>query len=607
MCSIIDIEELTKKAENMVHRPGFPDPTDEEARQVLPLLREILQQEGLVTNDKFDAMRRRHKFTDKKSFLFKCYLKLVHEGVLPPETGPEQRLRKTLQIKPCKSWSGIVSITIFTSPYPVYTDRNTGVITRQEFSCAYNCSFCPNEPGQPRSYLKMEPGVLRANRNRFNCAEQIWDRMTALYLTGHIERYNKLEIIVSGGTWTSYPEEYREEFCRDVFYAANTYWDPEPRRFRQPLAEEKARNEGAACRVVGLTIETRPDTICDEEIRRLRYYGCTRVQLGIQHVDDDVLEMNNRRCPSWKTVNAIRLLKRNCFKIDAHFMPNLPGSTLQKDSRMFMEVLLGIRGMGPKRRFITSKEVEETWDLAHPEYSVDQWKVYPTAITPFSDIERWYMEGYYVQYGEKALIDMLITMKALVFPWIRLNRIIRDIPRDYIYNRNTGSDNGGLRTELLKVMEKDGTFCQCIRCREVKDTRAQDWHVIIRKYNASEGWEYFISAETYETKSTLFGFVRLRLDDARDKAFPELEGCALIRELHVYGAFAQFGDRQGPQGPPGPQVQHRGIGKALMACAERIAKSMGYRKIAVISSEGTRGYYKKIGYQAEGDFMTKRL
>jgi ELP3 family radical SAM enzyme/protein acetyltransferase len=283
-------------------------------------------------------------------------------------------------------------------------------------------------------------------------------------------------------------------------------------------------------------------------------------------------------------------------------MPNLPGSSLAKDRRMFMEVLLGIRGMGPKRRWIHSNQVEETWELTHPEYSVDQWKVYPTAITPFTDIERWYMEGHYLQYSEKDLIDMLITMKSLVFPWIRLNRIIRDIPKDYIYNRQTGSDNAGLRTELLKIMEKDGTYCQCIRCREVKDTKSRDFSIITRKYNASEGWEYFISAEADATpKATLYGFVRLRLDDARGKAFPELEGSALIRELHVYGNFAQFGDTTGKK------VQHRGIGKALMAYAERIAKSKGYAKIAVISSEGTRGYYKKIGYQAEGAFMTKGL
>jgi hypothetical protein len=296
MCSIIDIEELSRKAEGMVQRPGFPDPTADEARQVLPLLQEILQHKHLVSPTEFDAMRRRHKFTDKKSFLFKCYLKLLQEGALPPvDEEAEQRLRKTLQIKPCKSWSGIVSITIFTSPFPVYTDRNTGEIRRQEFSCAYNCSYCPNEPGQPRSYLKMEPGVLRANRNRFNCAEQIWDRMNALYLTGHIERYNKLEIIISGGTWTSYPEEYREEFCRDVFFAANTFWDPEPRRFRKSLAEEKALNENTACRVVGLTIETRPDTISDEELECFLFtLGTPKIRYLLVLLGFDVSHLSSR-------------------------------------------------------------------------------------------------------------------------------------------------------------------------------------------------------------------------------------------------------------------------------------------------------------------------
>ena len=161
-----------------------------------------------------------------------------------------------------------------------------------------------------------------------------------------------------------------------------------------------------------------------------------------------------------------------------------------------------------------------------------------------------------------------------------------------------------LRTELLKIMEKDGTFCQCIRCREVKAQAKSinaDLPIVVRKYNASEGHEYFISAEAYASKNpTLYGFVRLRLDDARGKAFPELEGAALIRELHVYGSYAQIGETS-------QKVQHRGIGKTLMARAEHIARSQGYGKIAVISSEGTRGYYKKIGYENEGHFMTKTV
>lgn len=595
----IDIEDLDKKANHILSR-DFPAPQEQDYEKFYPMIKDILSRKEPLTASQFATLRRKYKFNGRHSFLFKIYLELLKRDKLVYSKESESILRRSLQVKPCKSWSGIVSVTVFTSPYPEYTikdENGQDQVIVQSFSCAYNCSYCPNEPGQPRSYLKMEPGVLRANRNNFICTDQMWDRMNGLYLTGHLERCNKLEVIVSGGTWTSYPHQYREEFCRDVFYAANTFWDNE-KRPKKTLDEEKEINCNAECRVVGLTIETRPDTINNEELRRLRYYGVTRVQLGIQHVDDYILNINNRKCATAVTIKAIELLKRNCFKIDAHWMPNLPGSSLEKDKHLFIDILLGLNGH--VKRTENSQQMTEEWELTYPEFSVDQWKVYPTAITPYTDIEKWFKAGSYVQYDENDMIDLLIRTKMLMFPWIRLNRIIRDIPKDYMYNENTGSDNTSLRADLCSIMKKEGTKCCCIRCREVKNANWNDnWKLVIRRYNASHGCEYYISAELSDM--TLYGFVRLRLDDARDKAFPELNGCALIRELHVYGQFSQF--YQNGQN----HIQHKGIGKMLMAKAEAIAKEHTYRKIAVIASEGTKEYYRKIGYSDMGMFLVKVL
>jgi histone acetyltransferase (RNA polymerase elongator complex component) len=592
----IDIEDIAAKAD-IVMNFEFPKPTRDDLDKLYPMVCDILEAGRSLDEREFACLKRKYKFSGKKSFLFHVYLDLIKDGRI--SSSNEDHLRNTLRIKPCKSWSGIVSITVFTAPYPEYTDEN-GQRVKQSFSCAFNCSYCPNEPGQPRSYLKMEPGVLRANRNGFDCAKQMWDRMGALYMTGHLSRFNKLEVIVSGGTWTSYPKEYRTEFCRDVFYAANTFWDNEPRRPRESLEKEQYINQSGDSRVVGLTIETRPDTICTEEMGHMRMCGVTRVQLGIQHIDDGVLKKINRKCPTHVTIEAIKQLKRNCFKIDGHWMPNLPGSSAELDAHMF-DCLLGIKGGVAGIKRAKGREEWEQYTLTHPEFSLDQWKVYPTAITPYTDIEKWYKEGTYVQYPEEKMVDILINMKATIFPWIRLNRIIRDIPKDYIYNEHTGSDNTNLRQELLDIMRKEGKRCACIRCREVKNAEWDGTYTLfVRKYNASEGDEYFISAESADS-NTLYGFVRLRLDDGRNKAFTELNGCALIRELHVYGQFAQVNIETTTH------IQHKGVGRRLMAKAEEIAKSNKYMKVAVISSEGTKHYYVKIGYEPIGHFMIKNL
>jgi ELP3 family radical SAM enzyme/protein acetyltransferase len=275
-------------------------------------------------------------------------------------------------------------------------------------------------------------------------------------------------------------------------------------------------------------------------------------------------------------------------------MPNLPGSTVEIDDAMF-EKLLGIKS----KKYINY--CNEDIVLTCPELQVDQWKLYPTTITEFTDIKKWYEEGKYIPYSNHDLLDLLIKIKKLVFPWIRLNRVIRDIPNDYVIQNDYYSN---ARQFLQHQIEKDGWYCACQRCREVKNGLYDPDNsiTVVRKYNASASDEYFISRESKD-KRILYGFVRLRL--TRNQAswiFPELEGCAFIRELHVYGQVLVVGTNNKNI------TQHSGIGKLLMNKAEEIAKLNKYSKIAVIAGEGTRGYYEKIGYtdnHGDGYYMIK--
>lgn len=605
----VDIEDINKKVKDVLDRE-FPVPGPEEVEKYKGMVEDVLRSDHFLSEPEFRILRKKYKFSEKKSYLFHVYLQLKKNGAI--DTSNEPILRRTLQIKPCKSWSGIVSITIFTSAYPEYTNEK-GERIRGNFSCSFNCSFCPKEPSMPRSYLSLEPGVLRALRNNFDCAEQIWDRMTGLYMTGH--EIDKIELIVSGGTWSSYPQQYREEFCRDIYYATNTYSDPEPRRERLSLEEEKKINQTTKHRIVGLTIETRPDSITKQELRTLRRYGVTRIQLGVQSIYDDVLDKNNRQCKTERTINAVQLLKENCYKIDAHWMLNLYGSTAEMDNKMINKVLLGTKTVKVETKHHnrswyeyfagktkTVKEYWEYWDITCPELNFDTWKIYPCAALPWTDLEKWYKSGEYKPYNEKTMFDILVESMRNMFPWIRVARIIRDIPEVYMFNENTGADNTSMRQELNDYLVKNNIYCMDIRNREVKN---KDWDgnyiIVIRQYNASNGEEYFISAES-EDKKTLYGFVRLRCDHGKNKIFEELNDTALIREVHVYGSLTKVGNT-------GAHVQHRGIGRTLMARAEELARSHKnkYSKTAVIAAEGNKEYYKKLGYTDSGNFMVKGL
>jgi len=511
-----------------------------------------------------------HRYVVNRRKLFQYYMTYVKgKG---NEFGENKKLETLLVGKKVRSHSGVLVVTVFTSPYP--EDENG---KPQKFSCEYDCAYCPNEPDQPRSYLLREPGVLRANQEKFDAYSQIMSRLRSLENMGH--PLDKLEILILGGTFTSYPRYYIKKFIRDLFYAANTYFHPEKRE-RLKLSEEQYINETTYIKIIGITVETRPDTVDLSFIKFVRKLGVTRIQLGVQHTDDFILRKINRKAYTAHTIFALKVLKNFGFKIDIHLMPNLPYASPEADEQMFKDV------------------------LENPLLQADQWKIYPCEIVPWTKIKKWYDEGKYVPYDDNLLREIIIQVKSNIHPWIRLNRVIRDIPSEYVCG---GFDNPSLRDHIKKEMSERGLVCKCIRCREVKNGSTpgeKDLKLTIYKYEASNGDEYFISYTNTDT-SVLYGFLRLRLPDYKMKEsslykdlYYELpSNIAWIRELHVYGKIqTTYGEKSNVQ----EGVQHRGIGMRLLHEAERISFEHGFKDIAVIAGIGTREYYKKRGFKSLG-------
>ena len=444
---------------------------------------------------------------------------------------------------------------------------------------------------QPRSYLSTEPAVLRANKNNFDAVEQVWDRADTLEKCGHIP--DKIEILVLGGTWSHYPKEYQYEFVRDIYYyAANTFKDFRGRN-RNTLEAEIMINETAECRIIGLTLETRPDCINTREIKLLRMYNTTRVQLGIQHIDDDILYKINRGCNLSHTIRSTLLLKHNGFKIDWHLMPDLPGSSYEKDYDMFKKLLSHEKIYNHKHHIV--------YKLDYPELQADQLKIYPCSTVDWTEIKEWYNKGEYKPYSEdiNKLIELIIFIKMNMYPWIRINRIIRDIPNMNILG---GNKCVHLHDVVLNKMEKENLTSECIRCREVRnqDTDLSKAELFIREYNGLNGKEYFISFESPDNK-VLYGFLRLRINFTNnDLIYEELHNCAFVRELHVYGEIVKHGTYN-------KKIQHQGFGKKLLKKAEELTLKNNIYKLAIISGVGVREYYEKNGYKLIKTYMIKEL
>lgn len=524
--------------------------------------------------------------------------------------------------KAMRANSGVLVVTLVLSPH--------------KFSCKYDCSYCPQEtdlsgvPTQPRSYLSSEPAMLRAIGTRtaqdsydFDIKSQFQNRIQAYEYMGSVKGgSHKMEIILSGGTWESYPLEYREQVIREVYWAANTLSED---RLSKSLEEEQTENETAKFRVIGLTLETRPDNITPETICQYVRWGATRIQIGVQHFDNSVLKGVNRKCYTRDTIRAIWLLKQSGFKVVVHLMPDLPGSSVELDKWMFDQA------------------------LTNPDLQFDDVKIYPTAICKSSDDDRlvkskiadWYSAGKYTPYAEKNiehLYEVLRHYKRQVQPWVRIQRLVRDIPSKSIESGYNKISN--LRQILKDKMKAVDEVCRCTFCMEIGDNQFDEGlerRLAVRHYKASGGDEYYFSMEAHRPCRAqvwwyygdrllnwitwlftgvweawhgdlnsyvgLYGFLRMRLEyDPGGEHLPQINGCALIREVHVYG----FSLGVGPSDPESHGTQHRGYGQLLMKTAEDVAALHGFKRTAVIAGVGTREYYKnKCGYTLDRGYMIK--
>lgn len=527
----------------------------------------------------------------------RIYNTLIESGTIKKNLS----LDRFMRFKAPRGWSGVNVITVFTSGTQM--GKNAGESLIKKGGCPMDCFYCPFEkdkdgnPTQPRSYLSTEPGNMRATENKHHPVGQAFDRLHQLELMGHLSTSknapSKCEFIISGGTFNFYPKDYILWFVTCLYYACNTYCSWKDERKMLSLEEEQLINESSTIRMIGLTIETRPDYVSPkdkkntskinlDEILFFRKLGVTRVQIGFQHTNDKILKKVNRQCTLEQNKEGLRILKQNGHKSDIHIMFDLPGSSPEEDIRCVDEI------------------------VDDPDLQADQWKLYPTEVTPFTRIKKWREEGKYEPFGEDnsqgiayKLVPVLIHAMKRVPDYIRVNRVIRDIPHKSIVG---GVKCGNLRQVVDQKMKTEGIVCSDIREREIKMNSfdRSNIQLFIQKYKSSGGIEFFISFETIDKKN-LYGFCRLRLNQEWHDVLPFLHGHALIRELHVYGEHTGI-NKNSEIGS-----QHKGLGTKLLNIAEEIAFTNGYKNISVISGIGVKPYYRKKGYSNYNTYMSKEL
>ena len=441
----------------------------------------------------------------------------------------------------------------------------------------------------PRSYLSNEDVFKRAAEVGFDTVKQVYIRLQALERNGHT--IDKLEFRVLGGTFSCYEHSVADAFIRDLYYGANTYYGDRTRE-RLSIEEEQQMNVTSSVHVVGLGVETRPDEITESEVKRFRGYGVTRVEIGVQHTDDNLLRKVNRGHLTIHSRRAIKLLKDYGFKVEIHIMADLPGATPDGDKDCYRQVLRD-----------------------DPDLIPDYLKDYPCLDVDFTKIKEWKASGKWVPYAERTpdaaeLKDVLVYRQEITPPWVRVNRIQRDFQE--AKEGRLGYTSDSVKTNLAQIVKREaeakGIYCQCIRCCELRDQtfNPNDMEYRIVSFEASGGLEYFISAivpQPTKHRDILLGFIRLRVSSAlHHSILPELKGLtAMIRELHVYGSMTPVG--QGAK----KGAQHMGIGKKLLQIAETKAQYHGCTQIAIISGIGVRGYYQKRGYDLKGTYMMKEF
>ncbi|XP_055306124.1 elongator complex protein 3 [Sitodiplosis mosellana] len=471
-----------------------------------------------------------------------------------------------LRAKPIRTASGIAVVAVMCKPHRCPHINMTGNI----------CVYCPGGPDSDfeystQSYTGYEPTSMRAIRARYHPFLQTRHRVEQLQQLGH--SVDKVEFIVMGGTFMCLPEEYRDYFIRNLHDALSGHSS-------SSVAEAVKYSEKSRTKCIGITIETRPDYCLKRHISDMLSYGCTRLEVGVQSVYEDVARDTNRGHTVRAVCESFHFSKDAGFKIVAHMMPDLPNVDFERDIEQFIEF------------------------FENPAFRADGLKIYPTLVIRGTGLYELWKTGRYKSYPPSQLIDLVAKILALVPPWTRVYRVQRDIPMPLV---SSGVEHGNLRELALARMKDLGTDCRDVRTREVgiveihSKVRPYEIELIRRDYVGNGGWETFLSYEDPE-QDILVGLLRLR--KCSSESFrPELKGrCSIVRELHVYGSVVPVNARDPTK------FQHQGFGMLLMEEAERISREEhGSTKLAVISGVGTRNYYRKMGYELDGPYMSKSI
>jgi elongator complex protein 3 len=492
-----------------------------------------------------------------KSDLIAGYRHLVAEGDLDSDPLLMQRIR----MKPMRTQSGVAPVTVLTAPA----------------GCPGKCIFCPDDWRMPKSYIYDEPGAQRAERDGFDPFRQTFGRIRAFESIGHDA--SKVELLILGGTWSAYSQEYREWFvqrCLDAMNATDLDGSGAP-----SLVEAQQVNATAEHRNVGLVVETRPDWITPDEILHFRQLGVTKVQIGVQSLNDEILALNRRGHDVTTVRNALGLLRTAGFKIQVHWMPNLFGATPATDREDFGRL------------------------FSDPSIRPDELKIYPCSLIAGTELHDRWLRGDYRAYELDELVCLLSDVKPTIPPYVRVNRLFRDIPAHHI---EAGVKASNLREVVQAELRRRNQRCGCIRCREVRQSEIVPDELQLRTYSYDTDLtrEHFLEFVTgSDPRGLTVAFLRLSLPLAvhvGSRAFlDEIAGSAMIREVHVYGPAVAIG--RGSQGRP----QHGGLGMRLIEAARQISRDAGFRRISVIAATGTRAYYAERGFSTGELYMSGDL
>ncbi len=523
--------------------------------------------------------------------------KKYHLGNLPRDSDILLNTGLDIKTKSVRTLSGVAPIAVMTKP-----ER-----------CPHGkCTFCPGGPGSyfgdtPQSYTGKEPSTMRAIRNNYDPYLIVFNRLEQYVCMN--QSAEKVEVIIQGGTFPALNKEYQEYVVKYILKAMNDFsvvfykgrklqikkfkkFFELPSNINSPerskkiqekllklkketsLEKEQERNESAQVRCIGLTIETKPDWGFLEQGNEMLRLGCTRVELGVQCLDDNILKATHRGHTLEDTKKSFQILKDLGFKINAHVMLGLPSQT---KAAMLQEI----------------KEL-----FQNPDYKPDMLKLYPCLVLPGTPLYAQWKSGAYKPLTVEETADIIAEAKRFIPKWCRIMRIQRDIPSTVIAS---GPIKTNLRQEVEALCKKRNIQCQCIRCRESGRKKVENPEITVEEYNSSKGKEFFISIEDKKNNG-LVGFCRLRFPSQQLRK-EMTEKTAIIRELHVFSQALPL-----KENPKENSQQHRGYGKQLMLKAEALSKERKKDKVVVIAGIGVKEYYiKKLGYKKDGPYVSKLL